>query len=265
MLDDSRWGDDARDRDEDDWRDRGEREGLTSSRDTGSYSPRDDQLDRDPRDRDDDRRGLDRDRDGRDRDHGADPRDAFMRELNLPRDRDREVVRDRDREYRLRGSETRTLSTVGAFRVVSARDLRDHDGRRADPRSGDLRHLREQELVRVERPTGHRDHVVVLTERGRELLKRHRVDRHRGPRQEFYAGLVKHREVEHDAQIYRAYLREARKIGDRGARVDRVALDYELKAGPPGALPGNGHAARRRLRASPVRTVRRHCVRAHGQ
>ena len=58
MLDDSRWGDDARDRDDDDWRDRGDRDGLTSGRDPGSYSPRDDQLDRDPRDRDDDRRGL---------------------------------------------------------------------------------------------------------------------------------------------------------------------------------------------------------------
>jgi hypothetical protein len=29
---------------------------------------------------------------------------------------------------------------VGAFRVVSSRDLRDHNDRPADPRSGDLRH-----------------------------------------------------------------------------------------------------------------------------
>jgi hypothetical protein len=48
-------------------------------------------------------------------------------------------------------------------------------------------------------------------------------------RQEFYAGLKKPREVEHDAQVYRAYLREAGRLGKRGARVDRIALDYELK------------------------------------
>jgi hypothetical protein len=39
---------------------------------------------------------------------------------------------------------TRTLSTVGAFRVVPARDLRDDFDRPADARSGDHRHLRER-------------------------------------------------------------------------------------------------------------------------
>jgi hypothetical protein len=48
----------------------------------------------------------------------------------LPRGLEREHVRDRDREYTLRGSESRTLATVGAFRVVSSRDLRDHNGSR---------------------------------------------------------------------------------------------------------------------------------------
>ena len=91
----------------------------------------------DPRDRDDER-WPERDRDSRD----LDPRDVFMRDLDLPRGREREVVHDaRDREYTLRGSETRTLSTVGAFRFVPTRELRDHSGREADPRNGDLRHL----------------------------------------------------------------------------------------------------------------------------
>jgi hypothetical protein len=52
-----------------------------------------------------------------------DPRDVFTRELNLPRGLEREIVRHRDREYTLRGSEVRTLATVGAFRVVSSRDI----------------------------------------------------------------------------------------------------------------------------------------------
>lgn len=36
-----------------------------------------------------------------------------------------------DRAYTMRGSEVRTLATVGAFRVVSSGDLRDHRPGRA--------------------------------------------------------------------------------------------------------------------------------------
>lgn len=154
----------------------------------------------DPRERDDDTRDRD----------PIDPRDAFVEKLDLPRGLERELVRDRDREYDLRGSESRTLSIVGTFRVVSSRDLRDHDGRPADPRKGDLRHLREQGLVRTVPIDGHKDVAVVLTDRGRDLLESHRRDRDEGQdhRQAFYADLNKPREVEHDAQIYRAYERE---------------------------------------------------------
>lgn len=161
----------------------------------------------------------------------ADPRDAFVSKLDLPRGPERELVRARDREYSLRGSESRTLSIVGAFRVVSSRDLRDHDNRPADPRKGDLRQLREQGLVRTVPLHGHRNHAVVLTDRGRHLLDSHRRDRdsNRDASQTFYADLKKPREVEHDAQIYRAYEREAERLQARGARVQRVVLDYELK------------------------------------
>jgi hypothetical protein len=41
--------------------------------------------------------------------------------------------------------------------------------------------------------------------------------------------LVKPREVEHDSQVFNAYLREAEKLAERGARIDRISLDYELK------------------------------------
>mgnify|MGYP001617329126 FL=1 len=60
----------------------------------------------------------------------------------LPRGLERELVRDRGREYELRGSQIRTLSTIGAFRVVPARHLRDHRDQPGDPREPDLRHLR---------------------------------------------------------------------------------------------------------------------------
>lgn len=187
---------------------------------------------RDTRDRDDHRerddvRWADRDREPRER--GTDPRDVFTRGVDLPRGRDREIVYDaRDREYTLRGSESRTLATVGAFRVVPARDLRDHSDRPADPRKGDLRHLREQGLIETVRIPGYREHVVVLTDRGRDLLEASR-DRERSHDQEFYAGLKRERELEHDAQLYRAYVREAERLEERGARIERVRLDYELK------------------------------------
>jgi hypothetical protein len=99
---------------------------------------------------------------------------VFARHVDLPRGPERERVRDRDRTYTLRGSESRTLATVGAFRVVSTCDLRDHDGSRANLRSGDLRHLREQGLIETAREPGYRDHAVALTKAGHSLLERHR-------------------------------------------------------------------------------------------
>jgi hypothetical protein len=113
-------------------------------------------------------------------------------------------------QYTLRGSETRMLSTVDAFRVVSARDLRDHRERPAVPRSGDLRHLREEGLIRTERLDSHSDLAVVLTKEGRDVLESNRRDHshdyrqdgRQDHRQEFYADLKKPREVEHDSQVY---------------------------------------------------------------
>jgi hypothetical protein len=137
-------------------------------------------------------------------------------------------VRDRDREYTLRGSESHTLATVGALRVVSSRDLRDHHDRPADPRSGDLRHLREQGLIETVRVPGYRDHAVVLTKKGRGRLESHRARDH-GHQQTFYAGPRRERELEHDVQVYRAYEREAERLQERGAPIERVILDYELK------------------------------------
>jgi hypothetical protein len=98
-------------------------------------------------------------------DRGLDPRDVLVRELDLPYGHDRELVHDRDRDYTLNGSETRTLATVGAFRVVSERDLRDPRGS-----AGDLRHLEDQGLIqRV--PLNEQQRAVTLTQDGRGLLE----------------------------------------------------------------------------------------------
>src|SRR5262245_50462107 len=226
MSSDPRWGDDPRYDGSDARRDRHERyrdhhEDFGLGRGPSSHK---DHSDADARQRDDER-SPDRGRDPRDQD----PRDVFARHVDLPRGREREIVHDtREREYTLRGSESRTLAIVGSFRVVSAGDLRDHNDRAADPRQGDLRHLREQGLVDTVRLDGRREVAVVLTDRGRDVLESHR-DRGQEPSQAFYSGLKKERELEHDSQIYRAYEREAERLAERDARIDRVVLDYELK------------------------------------
>jgi hypothetical protein len=83
-------------------------------------------------------------------------------------------------------------------------------------------------MVRTIPMDGRREVAVALTDRGRRLIEAHR-NHGREHRQEYYAGLKKLREMEHDAQIYSAYLREAECIQERGGRIERVALDYELK------------------------------------
>src|SRR5262245_17931080 len=77
---------------------------------------------------------LDRDLDA------LDPRDAFTQGLDLPRNLDREPVSIGHDQCDLRGSEVRTLATVGAFRVMPIDDLRGQGDRAADLWHGDLDH-----------------------------------------------------------------------------------------------------------------------------
>jgi hypothetical protein len=165
--------------------------------------------------------------DGRDRD----ARDVFTRELDLPRGRDRERVRDRNRVYDIDGSEARMLAAVGSFRVVAEHDLAAlRDDARKPHQS--VRHLEDEGLVRRS-PLDANDRAVVLTQRGRDLLEANRSmprdERTPEPRQAFYAGLRKPRELTHDVKVYRAYERAEERIRDRGGRVRRVVLDYEMK------------------------------------
>jgi DNA-binding MarR family transcriptional regulator len=202
---------------EDDW--------LVIGRGDDLPAGRDGPIDHDERDRENDSR-EERDRESRDRDDdrsGFDPRDVFLRDLDLPDGRERELVHDRDRDYTLNGSESRTLATVGAFRVVSERDLQGLPDDRFD-----VRHLEKQGLIqRV--PLNERERAVTLTREGRNLLERHRNTR-ADYRQAFYAGADKARERTHDAQVCGAYLREAAKLQERDASILRVELDRELKS-----------------------------------
>ncbi len=136
----------------------------------------------------------------------------------------------------MRESELETLREVGRFRTVSLQDLNHfrygQDVRRT---TSDLRSLREQGLIeshRVRAADGSRFDVVVLSERGRTLAARPSDSEN----QRFFSGLVKPREVVHDAGIYRLYHAEADQIRAEGGEVKRVVLDHELKAEIFGAL-----------------------------
>ncbi len=159
-----------------------------------------------------------------------DPRDAFTFGLDLPRGPERERVQVHEHEYALRGSEARALATIGAFRVVPASDLRNDQGGHGDVRHGDLERLRKAGLIRRIAPAEGqcRTALVTLTERGRDVLESQRNPDH-DPGQRFYAGPSKSRELMHDAQLYRAYLRSADRLHAQGARVERVVLDDDLK------------------------------------
>jgi hypothetical protein len=160
----------------------------------------------------------------------CDPRDVFVREVDLPRTPEREFVRDRDRTYELNGTDSRVLAAVGAFRVVPERDLERSFESRADVRDS-VKHLQAQALLSL-RPSGPDDRVACLSNRGRDLLdasRWKRDDRSIRPVQTFYAGLRKPRELAHDSQVYRAYLRAQERLRSVGGRVRRVVLDDELK------------------------------------
>ncbi len=123
----------------------------------------------DPREYGERDRGDERPRvyDERDRDD-HDPRDGLMRDLDLPRGEERELVVDRDRVYELNGEDSRTLAAVGTFRVVPEQDL--------DIEHDTLGHLRDEGLVETV-DLGDDERGLTLTEEGRDLLDSHTLER----------------------------------------------------------------------------------------
>ena len=137
---------------------------------------------------------------------------------------------------RLRPEENTLLLEVGRFRVIASADLcralyAGNDGRM----KRDLAFLRENRLIDVHLLTARRDgrsgsarrfEAVTLTRSGRKLVEQSGVLLEG---QRVYSDLVKAREVEHDSQIYRAYLKEFSTIEREGGHNPRVKLDFEIK------------------------------------
>lgn len=168
------------------------------------------------------------------------------------RQRDRRVHREAIPQQvvglSLREEERKMLAEIGRFRVITTLDLAEAVyGNRHSRMERDLAFLREKGLVQIDAVNARRDgrggrvdriEVVTLTKAGREIA---RQTSDLPPDQKLYAGLVKPREAEHDAQIYRAYRKESERIERKGGTNLRVQLDFELKSDVQKAI----HAARK--------------------
>jgi hypothetical protein len=136
----------------------------------------------------------------------------------------------RDRAYLLSDSEVYSLKEIGKFRVIPVSDLAKYayTGNR-ERMVKDIRRLARQSLVTdktVEISQKKTLRVVTLTKAGYRLLKN---TNQVADDQPIYHGLVKPREVKHDADLYRLYQKEADRIERAGGRPVRILLDYELK------------------------------------
>jgi len=136
----------------------------------------------------------------------------------------------RDRAYLLRDSEMNSLKEIGKFRMIPVSDLAKFAyGGNRERMEKDIRALARQSLLRdktLEISQKKTLRVVTLTKAGHRLLK----NANQVPDdQPIYHGLLKPREVKHDADLYRLYQKEAARIQGGGGRPVRVLLDYELK------------------------------------
>jgi hypothetical protein len=159
--------------------------------------------------------------DPRDRDE-HDPRDVLMRDLDLPRGDERELVVDRDRVYELDGEDSRTLAVVGAFRIVPEQAL--------DLPHETLENLHDQRLVEVV-DLGDSERGLTLTTEARDLLDSHSLERDREPSQLFYAGVSRSREIDHDSNLYATFRQEETRLRDEhpDLEIRRVLLEQDLK------------------------------------
>lgn len=150
---------------------------------------------------------------------------------NQPRSNEpRTPYRDRERTYSLRSSEIQTLKELGTFRAVDSGALAEigYDGNR-NRMDQDLKNLARQSLISrrsIQGAQAERVQILVLTKAGKRFLAKQRLVPKDRP---IYHGLVKPKEVLHDASLYCLFHKAARQIERDGGTVRKVALDYEMK------------------------------------
>jgi hypothetical protein len=129
--------------------------------------------------------------------------------------------------YRLNSSQAAMIQDLGAFRTITAESLRKHVYHDKEEQfRKDLRNLTDQRLVTVQPASKAKGSYVSLTKAGKDLTE---ANFRTNPNQTIYSGIVKTRELRHDAAIYDVYQKEAEKISKSGGTSKRVVLDFELK------------------------------------
>ncbi len=170
---------------------------------------------------------------------------------------DKSIYEHRGQRYRVNSNQTKVLQDVGAFRTVTANSLCKQLYNNNDDRfRKDLRNLAEQRLLTIQPGSRTNGGYVSLTRAGKELTETS-IRANRG--QAIYSGIVKKRELRHDAAIYDVYQKEARKIAKTGGTPKRIVLDFELKRGV------NRQLAKIQDAPAPERERQRHEIaEAHG-
>jgi hypothetical protein len=129
--------------------------------------------------------------------------------------------------YRLNGNQETMLRDLGMFRTVTTASLQKHIYRGdKDAMEKDFRNLRDLRLVTTQGEKDAKGRYVSLTRTGKTLTE---SQLRTNNAQALYSGIVKKRELRHDAAIYDLYQKERQKISASGGRVKRVVLDFELK------------------------------------
>ena len=152
-------------------------------------------------------------------------RDGHRREYDPREDGGRLSFRERSR---------RALADVGIYRGVSFRDLAEahFGGHPYTARRAVDRWIREG-LMRehtASGPKGVSFRVLTLTQRGAEKARRAATEQGLDPQQRTWDGLVKHSELGHDTEVYRACDRDRRRLAAQGASIRRIRIDAELKS-----------------------------------
>ena len=164
----------------------------------------------------------------------ADREQSQVSQKSIGRDRSEDrtqqnktVYHFNSRNYHLNAKQETMLRDIGTFRTITAKSLQKHVYRNnKDNMEKDLRNLRDLKLVTVQRDTRGKDHYVSLTKAGKRFSE---GQLRTNNAQALYSGIVKKRELRHDAAIYELYQKESQNISGSGGTVKRVVLDFELK------------------------------------
>ncbi len=122
------------------------------------------------------------------------------------------------------------VTDVATYRVVSVRDLVDErfGGNAFAARKG-IDSMKRKGLLKedtVSLKNGKTFKVLTATDKGLQQARDHSP----GSKQRYFAGLVKPKEMRHDAAVYRAARNEIADLERNGAKVKRIRIDHELKS-----------------------------------